>query len=92
MSNPDVPERFANNWPLREDEPYDTWWQHTAEMGYADFSPYDDEASAASAIVGPDEALAAGEAYESFALALCTRESLIVVKSQFLPFPKVDAM
>jgi N-ethylmaleimide reductase len=37
ISNPDLPERFANNYPLAESAVYDTWWGHTAEKGYTDF-------------------------------------------------------
>jgi N-ethylmaleimide reductase len=49
ISNPDLPERFANNWPLNDDAPYETWWQRTAEKGYTDFAPYDPLAAAAAA-------------------------------------------
>lgn len=37
ISNPDLPERFANNWPLTEPAPYETWWQPTGEKGYTDW-------------------------------------------------------
>ena len=40
ISNPDLPERFANDWPLEEPAAYETWWQHTAEKGYTDFPIY----------------------------------------------------
>jgi N-ethylmaleimide reductase len=41
MSNPDLPERFANNWPLAEPAAYETWWQHTGAKGYTDFPTYE---------------------------------------------------
>lgn len=41
MSNPDLPERFANNWPLADPAPYETWWGHTAEKGYTDWPVYE---------------------------------------------------
>jgi len=41
MSNPDLPERFANNWPLVDPAPYETWWGHTAEKGYTDWPVYE---------------------------------------------------
>lgn len=37
ISNPDLVERFANNWPLAESPPYETWWGRTAEKGYTDW-------------------------------------------------------
>ena len=40
MSNPDLPERFANDWPLEEIPPYETWWQPMGAKGYTDFQPY----------------------------------------------------
>jgi len=40
ISNPDLPERFANNWPVEEPAPYPTWWSHTAEKGYTDWPTY----------------------------------------------------
>jgi len=40
ISNPDLVERFANDWPLEESAPYETWWQHTAEKGYTDWEVY----------------------------------------------------
>lgn len=43
MSNPDLPERFANNWPLAESAAYDTWWGHTGAKGYTDFPTYGQE-------------------------------------------------
>ena len=41
MSNPDLPERFANDWPLAEPAPYNTWWYHTGASGYTDFPTYE---------------------------------------------------
>lgn len=41
ISNPDLPERFANNWPLADPAPYETWWGHTAEKGYTDWPVYE---------------------------------------------------
>merc|ERR1712150_340685 len=46
MSNPDLPERFANNWPLAPDAEYDTWWQPTGAKGYIDFPTYEEEQKA----------------------------------------------
>ena len=40
ISNPDLPERFANDWPLAEPAPYETWYARTAEKGYTDFPVY----------------------------------------------------
>jgi N-ethylmaleimide reductase len=40
ISNPDLPERFANDWPLAEPAPYETWWYRTAEKGYTDWPTY----------------------------------------------------
>ena len=40
MSNPDLPERFANDWPLEEVAPYETWWQPIGSKGYTDWKPY----------------------------------------------------
>jgi len=41
ISNPDLAERFANDWPLTDPAPYETWWQHTAEKGYTDWPFYE---------------------------------------------------
>lgn len=41
ISNPDLPERFANNWPLADSAPYETWWGYTAEKGYTDWPVYE---------------------------------------------------
>jgi len=40
MSNPDLVERFANDWPIEEGAPYETWWGETAEKGYTDWPFY----------------------------------------------------
>jgi 2,4-dienoyl-CoA reductase-like NADH-dependent reductase (Old Yellow Enzyme family) len=40
ISNPDLPERFANNYPLADSAPYDTWWEHTGAKGYTDWATY----------------------------------------------------
>jgi N-ethylmaleimide reductase len=40
ISNPDLPERFANNLPVEETAPYKNWWGHTAEKGYTDYPVY----------------------------------------------------
>jgi N-ethylmaleimide reductase len=40
ISNPDLPERFANDWPLAPPASYETWWGPTAEKGYTDFPAY----------------------------------------------------
>jgi N-ethylmaleimide reductase len=37
ISNPDLPERFANDWPVAEPAPYETWWQATGAKGYTDW-------------------------------------------------------
>ena len=39
ISNPDLPERFANNWPLNPDPAYEIWW-HGGSKGYIDFPTY----------------------------------------------------
>lgn len=40
ISNPDLVERFANNWPLAPDAPYETWWTKKGAEGYTDFPAY----------------------------------------------------
>lgn len=37
ISNPDLAERFKNNWPVAPPAEYPTWWQPTAEKGYTDW-------------------------------------------------------
>jgi 2,4-dienoyl-CoA reductase-like NADH-dependent reductase (Old Yellow Enzyme family) len=39
ISNPDLPERFANNWPLAADPDYSTWYSSGAK-GYIDWPVY----------------------------------------------------
>jgi len=43
ISNPDLAARFANGWPLNEDPPYETWWQHTGAKGYTDWPFYEEK-------------------------------------------------
>lgn len=43
ISNPDLPERFKNNWPLNADPEYETWWRPTGAVGYTDFPFYNEE-------------------------------------------------
>ncbi len=40
ISNPDLPERFANNWPVEPEAAYEHWWRPTGEKGYTDFPAY----------------------------------------------------
>lgn len=41
ISNPDLVDRFANNWPVEPEAPYETWWQPgTNEKGYTDWPTY----------------------------------------------------
>jgi len=42
MSNPDLPERFENNWPLNADPAYETWWSG-GTTGYADYPTYKED-------------------------------------------------
>ena len=39
ISNPDLPERFKNNWPLNPSEDMSLWYTSEAE-GYTDYAPY----------------------------------------------------
>jgi N-ethylmaleimide reductase len=43
ISNPDLPERFKNNWPLNPDPEYEAWWRPTGAVGYTDFPFYKKE-------------------------------------------------
>lgn len=51
ISNPDLPQRYENNWPLNDDAPHETYWtypnMHTPEgdpnVGYTDFPTYQKE-------------------------------------------------
>ena len=40
ITNPDLPERFLNNWPLNPPAEMNIWYSHSKE-GYTDFLPYD---------------------------------------------------
>lgn len=40
ISNPDLVERFANDWPLEEPAPHETWYAHSAGKGYTDWPTY----------------------------------------------------
>ncbi len=40
ISNPDLVERFKNDWPLSEEAPVSDWYSPTGEKGYTDFRPY----------------------------------------------------
>ena len=37
ISNPDLVERFANNWPLSPEADMSTWYSPTGTRGYTDF-------------------------------------------------------
>ena len=43
MSNPDLPERVANNWTLAPPAEYSTWWGPTGAQGYTDFPTHEEE-------------------------------------------------
>jgi len=40
ISNPDLVERFANNWPLNPEADMSTWYSPTGQAGYTDFPKY----------------------------------------------------
>ena len=40
ISNPDLPERFANNWPVEPEASYENWWGPTGAKGYTDYPTY----------------------------------------------------
>jgi 2,4-dienoyl-CoA reductase-like NADH-dependent reductase (Old Yellow Enzyme family) len=40
IANPDLVERFTNNWPLAADAPYPVWWDAHGAEGYSDFPAY----------------------------------------------------
>jgi len=41
ISNPDLPERFRNDWPVEPEADYATWWQpDTHAKGYTDWPTY----------------------------------------------------
>lgn len=49
ISNPDLPERFANNWPTAPEAAYETWYRPTGAKGYTDFPTYEEEQKAKAA-------------------------------------------
>ena len=65
ISNPDLVERFQNDWPVEPEAPYSTWWQpFSKEKGYTDWPTYPEKIGAknlmttAAVLLGP--ILAAG--------------------------------
>ncbi|MGH7192479.1 MAG: hypothetical protein ACREJM_02975, partial [Candidatus Saccharimonadales bacterium] len=40
ISNPDLVERFKNDWPLAEPAPMSDWYLPTGAKGYTDFPTY----------------------------------------------------
>lgn len=46
ISNPDLVERFQNDWPLAADAEYNDWWGANGAKGYTDFPAYQPEPSA----------------------------------------------
>jgi N-ethylmaleimide reductase len=40
ISNPDLPERFANDWPCEPEAAYEHWWSPTGAKGYTDWPTY----------------------------------------------------
>ncbi|MEM1058972.1 MAG: alkene reductase [Verrucomicrobiota bacterium] len=49
ISNPDLVERFANQWPLAPDAPMDTWYSTDPAKGYVDFPTYPEKQAAGAA-------------------------------------------
>lgn len=43
ISNPDLVERFRNDWPLAETAPMSDWYSPTGRKGYTDFPAYENE-------------------------------------------------
>lgn len=41
ISNPDLAERFASDWPTEPEAAYETWWAPTGAKGYTDFPFYE---------------------------------------------------
>lgn len=41
MSNPDLATRFANDWPVADLPPYETWYYPTGAQGYTDWPTYE---------------------------------------------------
>jgi len=48
ISNPDLVERFANDWPLADEAPQDVWYSF-GEQGYTDWPKYHEELATANA-------------------------------------------
>ena len=46
MSNPDLPERFANNWPTEPEADYAGWWAPIGAKGYTDYMTYEESQKA----------------------------------------------
>jgi len=40
MSNPDLADRFANNWPVEPEAAYENWWYYTGAKGFTDYPTY----------------------------------------------------
>ena len=40
ISNPDLVERFRNDWPLAKPAEMSTWYSPVGAAGYSDFPPY----------------------------------------------------
>lgn len=48
IANPDLAERYLNDWPLAAEAPYPTWWTNDlGAKGYTDFPAYDPKSAAA---------------------------------------------
>jgi len=47
ISNPDLVERFANDWPLADEAPQDVWYSF-GEQGYTDWPTYQEELAKAN--------------------------------------------
>lgn len=43
IANPDLVERFRNNWPLAEVKAQEHWWNHLGAEGYTDYPAYEEE-------------------------------------------------
>lgn len=42
ISNPDLPERFKNGWPLNPDSTHEDWWYPQGAKGYTDWPFYEE--------------------------------------------------
>lgn len=42
ISNPDLVERFANDWPVEPEAAYENWWYPTGAKGYTDYPTYEE--------------------------------------------------